>query len=148
MSVGVRSPDGHAGVMRDAAGHHGFRSFDDALVLWGGGDPGASCAKMKRRRQMRKHGKQNVLPEKNNTEEKKNNTSQKKLISVEMTCCCFVFCFLMASCRKHLRDDSGVAQTSAFVFEGIECSFYYDTARPRLSTSAKHVRLAIKRRRC
>lgn len=34
--------DGDAGVMRDPAGHEGFSSFDDALVLRRGGDAGTS----------------------------------------------------------------------------------------------------------
>lgn len=35
--------DGDTGVMCDATGHCGFSSFDNTLVLWGGGDPGTSC---------------------------------------------------------------------------------------------------------
>lgn len=38
--------------MGDSAGHHGFGSFDNTLVLRGGGDSGASCED-KRERQMR-----------------------------------------------------------------------------------------------
>lgn len=40
-------PDCYTGVVCDSAGHNGFGSFDNALVLWGGGDPGASCGDKK-----------------------------------------------------------------------------------------------------
>lgn len=43
MFVSAALLDGDAGVMCDATGHCGFSSFDNTLVLWGGGDPGASC---------------------------------------------------------------------------------------------------------
>ena len=36
-------PDNDAGVVCDSTGHYGFSSFDNTLVLWGGGNPGASC---------------------------------------------------------------------------------------------------------
>lgn len=40
-------PDSYTGVMRDSTGHNGFSSFDNTLVLWGGGNPGASCGDKK-----------------------------------------------------------------------------------------------------
>lgn len=39
---GASLPDGNTGVMGDPAGHEGFSSFDDALVLRRRGDPGPS----------------------------------------------------------------------------------------------------------
>lgn len=43
MFVSAALLDGDTGVMRDATGHCGFSSFDNTLVLWGGGDSGTSC---------------------------------------------------------------------------------------------------------
>lgn len=49
--------------MRDPTGHYGFSSFDDALVLWGCGDPGASCRdKRKREKAMREMEGKRKLP--------------------------------------------------------------------------------------
>lgn len=48
MIVTVSLPDGYTGVMCDSAGHDGFGPFDNALVLWRGGNPGASCADEKK----------------------------------------------------------------------------------------------------
>lgn len=50
MFVSVLPPDGDTGVMCDSTGHNGFRSFDNTLVLWGGGDPSASCEDKRRQR--------------------------------------------------------------------------------------------------
>lgn len=90
MLVNAPLPDGDTGVMCDSTGHDGFGSFDNTLVLWGGGNPGPSCEDKKgKRMKKRKQPTQNLLLEKNNTKKtkKKTNTFLEKLISVEMTCC-------------------------------------------------------------
>lgn len=53
MFVEVLLPDGYTAVVCDSAGHNGFGSFDNTLVLWGGGDPGASYAETNRRQRDR-----------------------------------------------------------------------------------------------
>lgn len=70
MFVNAPLPDSYTGVMCDSTGHSGFSSFDNTLVLWGGGNPGASCGdKMKRESEMKKvRGEKNSL---RNTRKKK-----------------------------------------------------------------------------
>ncbi len=49
--MNVSLPNGNTGVMCDSTGHNSFSSFDDTLVLWGGGNPGASCGDKKEDRE-------------------------------------------------------------------------------------------------
>lgn len=97
---------------------------------------------MKKAGEREKH-LETVLPEKNNTKKKKTAARQtdfRKLISVEMTCCCFV----MASCKKCLNIDSRAFTEGSFLYlKQLNASLVIIPHNPHYKTSARQTRLSI-----
>lgn len=78
--------------MCDSAGHNGLSSFDNTLVLWGGGNPSASCSNKRKRLEGADNCQQSVLPQMNNAKWISENSFQLKWHAAGL---CFIsWCFL------------------------------------------------------